>query len=323
MRTATLALALLLTLAGTGYGETSPTPVPSGEPPTLDGTLEPEEWEGATIVRLDPVGEAFLRRDEEALYVGLRVGGKCIASLALMQDDELRVLHASASIATAEYVRSGEVWNATRKFQWRCRQGIADPDCERFLAEEGWLATTTRDGRDGETEYRIERRLLDGASLRIAIVVCRLQPMPLTACAWPDTVRDDTRNQELIMGKTPDLELEPGTWGQLALGPVATPAERFEAALDAIEAESDPVQAYLGLLDLLDAHADAAADSDRAQRLRKSLEKDKAVAAEVKAQRRLESALELARKKLREVESKYPGTRAARIARERLEALEP
>jgi len=323
MRIATLALALLLTLTAVGYGENSPTPVARGDRPTIDGTLEPGEWRDATYVRLDPEGEAFLLQDEEGLYVGLRLGAKSIPSLALFRDDKVFVLHASASLGTAEYVRSGKTWRAVRGFTWRCRDGAADEERARFLAEEGWLATTIGDGRGGEAEYRIERRLLDDASLRVALVICRLEPMPPMACAWPETVRDGTREQDLLFGGTPDLDLRPDTWAQIDLGPVGTPVERFEDALDAIEAESDPVQAYLGLLDLLDAHAEAAAGSDRAQRIRKSLEKDKAVAAEAKAQQRLEAALALACRKLREVESRYPGTRAARIARERLEALGP
>lgn len=324
MRPTTTVLMVLLMLAGTSDGESTSTPVPSGKPPTIDGSLARDEWKDAREIELQPTGQAFLLQDEQALYVGLRVGANCIPSLCLLHGERILVLHASASLGTAEYERSAEAWTATRKFAWRCRGGqAADQERARFLAEEGWVATTTADGRPGEAEYRIERRLLAGGLPRIAVVACRIQPMPMTACAWPDTVRDDSCNQDLLFGKTPDLQLAPKTWARLDLGQVKTPAERFETALDEIEAESNPVDAYHALLDLLDGAGESGEASKRAKLLRKRLEARKEVAGEVKAQRRLEAALKLARKKLHEVAEKHPDTRAARLARRCLESLAP
>lgn len=325
MKRTILALALLqlLLLASTSRADTTPTSIPTGETPSIDGTLANGEWKEAVHVELAPEGEAWLLQDEEALYVGLKVGGNCIPSLALLQgDDTVLVLHASASLGTAAYERSGGEWKATRGFEWRCRSGrTSDEDRQRFLADEGWYANTVEDGRKGEAEYRIDRRLLSGATPRLAVVACRLQPMPPTACAWPPTVEDGTRDQELLFGNTPNLELEPDTWAPLDLGASLSPAEQLDARLAEIEADDDPVQAYRALLDLLDEQGDEA--SDRARKLRKKLEKNKAVEAEAKAQRRLESAVKLLRKKLREIETKYPGTRAARIAKEQRESLDP
>jgi hypothetical protein len=147
--------------------------------------------------------------------------------------------------------------------------------------------------------------------------------MPLAACAWPDTLKDGTKSQDLLFGKTPRLHFEPKTWARLDVGPSKTPAERFEAALDEVEAEPNPIDAYHALLDLLDDAGRHGSASARARHLRKRLEAQKAVAAEVRAQRRLDAALKLARKKLEEVAAKYPKTRAARLAGTYLDVLGP
>ena len=98
------------------------------------------------------------RRGVEALFVGLRVGEHCMPSLAMLHDQRIRVLHASASLGTAVYERSGEHWNAVQEFAWRCRDGqTSDQDRARFLEEEGWFATTCGVGTRGEVEFRIEK----------------------------------------------------------------------------------------------------------------------------------------------------------------------
>lgn len=325
MKKTTLALTMLLVFARNGSGEAAPIRIAAGKPPTIDGTLATEEWKGALRVQLAPEGEAFLMQDDEALYVGVRAGRSCIPSIALLRNKKVLVLHASASLGTAVYERSGEGWKATRTFEWRCRGGkTSGAERDRFLADEGWFATTIQVGRKGEAEYRIERRLLSDKSPALALVVCRLQPGAPTACVWPATVQDGTKDQALLFGRTPDLEFDPETWARLDMGSAKRPEDRFKAELDRIEAAAarNPVEAYRALLDLLDESEDDQEGRDRATRLRRTLEGQKPVAREAAAQRRLESALNLVRRKLREIVDRYPGTRAARIAGERLAALE-
>ncbi len=328
MKTTALTLVLLLALTGTSLGEASPAKVDVGAAPTIDGTLGDEEWKTALSVELSPGGEAFLLRDDDALYVGVRVGKTCIPSLALLQGEKILVLHASASLGTAVYERSGDdgTWTATRGFTWRCRDGrTTTEERDRFFADEGWFATTVEVGRRGEAEYRIDRRLLTGDAPRLALVVCRLQPGAPTACAWPETVADGTKAQDLLFGKTPDLAFEPDTWAVLDVGGAASPAIDLPARLDDVEtlAKTSPVEAYRALLDLLAEIDDDSEGQDRAIRLRRTLESKRAVGPEAAAQRKLESALKLFRKKLREVEDRHPGTRAARIAAERRASLTP
>ncbi|MHC4576917.1 MAG: hypothetical protein ACYTED_05865 [Planctomycetota bacterium] len=274
MTKTTLALTMLLVLAGTSSGGASPTKIAAGEPPTIDGTLATEEWKDALHVELAPEGKAFLLQDDEALYVGLKVGQNCIPSLALLRGEKILVLHASASLGTAVYERSGEGWKATRTFAWRCPNGkTSAADRERFLADEGWFATTIGVGRKGEAEYRIERRMLAGKSPTLALVVCRLQPGTPTACVWPATVKDGTKDQALLFGRTPDLDFDPETWARLDMGTASQPADRFKAELDRVEAAAakSPVEAYLALLDLLEENDDVQEGRDRAARLRRTL----------------------------------------------------
>jgi hypothetical protein len=320
----TLALTTLLVLAGTGSAEVSAAKIPVGKPPTLDGSLAPEEWKDALRVGLTPEGEALLLQDEEALYVGLRVEPNCLPSLALSRGGKILVLHASASLGTAVYERSGEGWKATRTFAWRCRDGqTSGAEKARFLADEGWFATTIGVGRKGEAEFRIERRLLTGKSPALALVACRLRRGAPTACVWPQTLSDGTADQALLFGRTPDLDFDPETWGRLDLGTSGHDAG-IEAELDGIAAlaAKDQVKAYRSLLYLLEENADAREGRDRAKRLRRTLEGRKPVAREAAAQRKLDAALKLLRRKLREVVERYPGTRAARLAEGQLTVLE-
>jgi hypothetical protein len=336
MRRTVLLLAILITItaAAARAGEIPRTPIPKGNAPKIDGVLSEGEWKDAKRVALAPEGEGWLMRDDKMLYVAVRTGRNCIPSLALLKDGKIVIIHASASLGTAVYERSGDVWAASRTFKWRCRNGrTTGPGCDEFLADEGWFGTTCEMGKRGEAEFRIARRLLTDGETRFALVVCRLMPMPMIACVWPATVNDGSTEQDLLFGRCPKLTFEPDTWARLELAKPVSPAVRFLKGLDAIEKalDKDPRKAYVDLLDLVAAHVDVKEHHDRAKNLRVKLEKRKEVRPEATAQRRLESVLrwvkkngerrKIMEKKFREIETKYPETRAARVAREMREKL--
>jgi hypothetical protein len=302
-----------------------PLAVPAGPAPTLDGSLDDAAWAGAARVPLHPEGEAFLVRDGSALYVGLRVPGRGLPSLALARERTIRVLHASASLGTAVYEPNDGRWTASRTFAWQCRDGQTEEgERERFLEAEGWLATTMAMGTGGEAEYRLAAELWQGAHTRLALVVCQLAAGPPTPCVWPARVADGTTDRTLLFGTCPDLRFAPDTWGRLATPSVQETLDRLEASVP-----RDPAGAYVQLLDLLAAHPEAAGE---AQELRQQLEVLPAVRPEAEAQRDLEAVLdwlhgdevqpELAREKLQAVATRHPGTRAARVAGEHGERLD-
>ena len=207
---------LVLALVTLSFAGDSSVSVPAGHTPVLDGRLGADEWRGAHRLSLAPEGEVFVRRDDAALYVGVRLLPSCIPSLAVVRDGRVHVLHASASLGTA-------------------------------------VGTGTK----GEAEYRIERRLLEGETPRLAVVACRLDAGRPLACTWPADLADATTNGELLMGSCPTaLEFDPEAWTRLELGPTGTPEEQLDCGLDDVEKTTgeDPAGAYVLLLDLLAKH---------------------------------------------------------------------
>jgi TolB protein len=185
---------------------------PQGIPPTIDGVFSPSEWDNALAIDLAN-GELLLMHAGDYLYLGIRSDNLGLGSVCVRWDDEISILHSSAALGTATYVKAGEEWLKTRDFSWTNRdisngQQALDERREH-LEREDWLASNGLMGNSNEMEYQIA--MTDDA-IRLGVTYL-MSPDYQTTDFWPDTLGAGCRNFEPLPGDPPEtVNFAPETW---------------------------------------------------------------------------------------------------------------
>jgi hypothetical protein len=94
---------------------------PQGVPATIDGVFSSGEWDKALRIDLAN-GELLLMHAGGSLYVGIRSDNLGLGSVCVNWEDEISILHSSAALGTATYVKAEESWQKTRDFSWTNRE---------------------------------------------------------------------------------------------------------------------------------------------------------------------------------------------------------
>ena len=130
-----------------------------GSTPTIDGVYDPDEWDDALIVKADTVELFRMKHDSENLYFAVRAGG---GDLVFNMDTGVRVLHWSAQLGSAEYVKSGtsvqvldkpfayELWGLQEESPAVIHETLAE-----YLAKNGWTASTASMGNLMQSELAV------------------------------------------------------------------------------------------------------------------------------------------------------------------------
>jgi hypothetical protein len=195
----TIVLMLLLASQGAGL-------------PVIDGRIEASEWAGAARRAMINGGELYLLPRGEFLYLGIRGPNRGLASLCVVKGDRVRVLHASAAVGEAVYVRAGTGWTLQTGFTWALRDsprggGPAAGDRLAFLGRSGWLANASAAGSP-EREFQIRLADVDA----IAVTYLSLTEPPVVSF-WPDTIDDDCRDVKVPQGYVPvTATFRPSRW---------------------------------------------------------------------------------------------------------------
>jgi hypothetical protein len=209
-------LITLLLVSGCQPVETpAPTPQPTASatpsPLTIDGTILPGEWDQAEVYSIHGGSTLFLLKEGDLLYLAVSRGrsGVLGANVFLNRGDVVQILHISAALGTAEFIREGESWSLTRNFDWKHRTvGNSEASlAERstYFEEEGWSAPNALTGTPNHLEMQI--RLEPETRLAISL----LQSITTNPAVWPSGLEDDTGNT-FSEGLLPDLKLEPEAW---------------------------------------------------------------------------------------------------------------
>lgn len=127
-----------------------------GSTPTIDGVFDSGEWDDAEIARADTIEQFRIKHDGVNLYFAVRAGG---GNLLFNTDAGVRVLHWSAQLGSAEYVRSDtltqlldkpftfELWGLQNESPAVIQETLAE-----YLAENGWAANTASMGNLMQSE---------------------------------------------------------------------------------------------------------------------------------------------------------------------------
>jgi hypothetical protein len=208
-------IAILFALAGGGHVGVT---VPALDPPTIDGTMSPGEWDHASRETFSDGSELLMLHHEGFLYLGIRADTEdmIVANIFVDHGDEIAILHSSAALGTAVYRKSADDWEQTRGFDWSCRR-TDDSDAARaeraaFLREENWVAGNARMGTPQELEYRIA---LPGDTLRLAAIYMKVSE-PNVKIPWPSDLNDDCV-RPTPGGMPARLDFSPQRWATIEL----------------------------------------------------------------------------------------------------------
>ena len=130
-----------------------------GSTPVIDGVFDAGEWDDAVIVRADTIEQFRIKHDGVNLYFAVNAGG---GNLVFNTDAGVRILHWSAQLGSAEYVRSDTLTQSLDKpyaFElWGLYEESPDVIQEAlatYLAEHGWAANTASMGELMQSELVI------------------------------------------------------------------------------------------------------------------------------------------------------------------------
>jgi hypothetical protein len=178
--------------------------VPSGDEPTIDGVLSPEEWAPAYQAELVGGGELLLMHGEGYLYLGVRAKPEPVTSICVNQGEQVSIFHSSAALGTATYQQGDEGWEKTRDFEWCCRETVDSPQAQENraeqLQEDNWLASNGRMGAPEEIEFKIG---MPNGLLRLGVTSIGAPDYEDIAW-WPLDMAADCRNLSMIQGSPPD-----------------------------------------------------------------------------------------------------------------------
>lgn len=170
----------------------------------IDGVISEGEWEGATEYELSPGGRMKLKQQQSTLYVAIQVDKKAWSHIYLSSGDTLMVLHASAALGQATYVKRADRWYPVQSFEWALREKDYNDDLAAKQAlhyrQFGWVANNNNmnDGRVFEFQLDLSRWNKPRSFACVAIEI------PMVPHYFPAGLKDDTILPKLLQGYTPD-----------------------------------------------------------------------------------------------------------------------
>jgi hypothetical protein len=130
-----------------------------GTAPTINGEFEVGEWDDAEIVRIGENQQFRIKHDSTNLYIALNAGG---GNLWFNKDEGLHVLHWSAQLGSAKYIKSDsstQVLDQPFDFSlWGLQNespAVINETLAGYLAEHGWSANICAMGPKMQSEFAI------------------------------------------------------------------------------------------------------------------------------------------------------------------------
>jgi hypothetical protein len=214
-----------------------------GSTPVIDGVFDSGEWDDAEIVRADTIDQFRIKHDGVNLYFAVNAGG---GNLVFNTDAGVRVLHWSAQLGSAEYVKSDTLTQSLDKpyaFElWGLHEespAVIHETLAAYLAENGWAANTASMGNLAQSELVVSfdwlgvntgsGRFVETPSVRIGagLMIARGDPRAEELFAlpreelqrlyppvsWP---AESAPNDSIGMGDLPDtIRIDPADFGKI------------------------------------------------------------------------------------------------------------
>lgn len=143
--------------------------VPASARPAIDGVLGSGEWDNAFQDTMSDGSSIYAILTGETLFAAVDTGGIGAVNLALATEEEIWILHSSAALGSARYVRGHPDWVLAHGFSWCCRSSTDDTERKVLLADEGWQANIGFEGDEGVVEFEVDLTW-QGSALAVSFV---------------------------------------------------------------------------------------------------------------------------------------------------------
>ena len=183
----------------------------------LDGKADEAEWKDAQKYELKNGGSMLVRKGENEIWVSLESSKKGWVQIYISAGDTIRVLHASAALGEARYVKQKQLWHAIQDFKYELRdRGYNEQVAAKqqdYFQKFGWTANNNNTG-DGKTfEFKIDLLRFGRSPVAMAYLIL---DDPNDPHYFPVTVNDHTILPRLMQGYTPDsLSFDTGSWQKI------------------------------------------------------------------------------------------------------------
>jgi hypothetical protein len=183
----------------------------------LDGIISDGEWAGAKQYELTGGGRLMIKKESNSLYVAMVADNKGWAHVYLSDGDTVRILHASAALGEALYVKKNNLWRNVQSFKWELRDRVYNEDLAKkqqdHFRQFGWVANNNNTGNGLVFEFKID---LLRAHNDVSSFACLVAGASLDIHHFPATLNDNTVLQKLVQGNTPDsLQFNPAIWEKI------------------------------------------------------------------------------------------------------------
>jgi len=222
MRALGLSFPILLSMSGASLAQTAERiTVPRGSPPIINGRISTDEWAGSAEARLSDESRVLLRHDGRFLYIAI-VGTKPgFPSVCVARGDSIRILHSSAALGSALYVRDGDEWQQRQKLNFSLRSGDVSETGMKAIADyisaNGWVATNSAMS-PSQREMQISLSMLEQGDPRLSLGYYLANDGPVLS--WPAHADDGCTATKTVQGwLPPTLAFRTAGWARLTISP--------------------------------------------------------------------------------------------------------
>lgn len=187
----------------------------------LDGIVSQVEITEMEMIGSIGSAEFYTRKNENILKLSIKSEPIHVASICVAQNESIIVYHTSAALGAIEFNRLNKNWVTKDEFQWEMRNGDMTPEViqqrQNYLKEHNWVATTTRMGNSGETEFYFDMNAFDSGPIYLAVGLM-LVSNPDSIASFPELNAGACADHALVVG-SPDAQypFDYSSWIEITL----------------------------------------------------------------------------------------------------------
>ncbi len=186
----------------------------------LDGNISQDEMsEMKMIGNIDPA-EFYIGKNGDVLILSIRSEPIHVASVCIAQNESVTVYHASAALGAIKYTPLNNNWETKEEFQWEMRNGEMTLEAieqrQTYFEEHKWIASTTKMGRSGNTEFYFDTNAFDSESVYLAAGLMLVSD-PDSIVSFPELNASACSDHSLVAG-SPDAQysFDPSSWLEIS-----------------------------------------------------------------------------------------------------------
>ena len=194
--------------------------------PLIDGIINNKEWSKSNKHKLYGGDSIFFLKSDDTLFIAVRGNSGGFTSMGFSNGNQLKIIHASTGLITAEYEKINNDWLLVYGFKDpRKKTGAKYPRNNERLGNEykksqveqfGWYANLIEMGKHSETEFMIPISSLPKGDLYFSVVFYQIKS-GIKKAKFPKSLSDAMLNQELISGSSRNkLDFKVETWVRLS-----------------------------------------------------------------------------------------------------------